>query len=276
MRHRRLSAATAIPFLAGTLLVASVPAAPVTREVPYALDGTAFEGTLVYDDTGPARRPGVVMVPNWMGPGTAALEMAQRIAGRDYVVLVADVYGKDVRPKNPDEAGATAGALRADRPLLRARVARALDVLAAQEDVPLDPTRLAAVGFCFGGGAVLELARSGRALAGVVSFHGNLDTPLPAQRGAIPAAVLVLHGADDPFVPAKDVAALEEEMRAAGADWQLVAYGGAVHSFSEPEANLPGKAAYHPVVARRAFAAMRDFLAERFGAVPAAAAHAGG
>lgn len=250
-----------------TSIGATAQAAPVTREVPYTLDGTAFTGTLVYDDAGPAQRPGIVMVPNWMGPGPAATETAQRIAGQDYVVLVADVYGNDARPQNDDEAAAAAEAVRGDRMLLRARVNKAVDVLAGQAgDAPLDATRVAAVGFCFGGGAVLELARSGRELAGVVSFHGNLDTPLPAKQGAVPAAVLVLHGAEDPYVPPETVRAFEAEMRAAGADWQLVAYGGAVHSFSEPEADYAGHAQYHPVVARRAFALMRDFLTERFGA----------
>lgn len=263
MSLRRSLAPVAIS--AALTFTPSAWAQPTTRPVAYELDGTHFTGTLVYDSAGPAQRPGVVMVPNWMGPTPAAVDMAKRIAGQDYVVLVADVYGATVRPANADQASAAAGALRADRPLLRARMNKAVNVLAAQAGTaPLDTTRLAAVGFCFGGGSVLELARSGRDVDAVVSFHGNLDTPLPARAGHIPAAVLVLHGADDPFVPAADVAAFEQEMRAAGADWQLVAYGGAVHSFSEPEAAMPGKAEYHPVVARRAFAAMRSFLAERF------------
>ncbi|WP_372719829.1 dienelactone hydrolase family protein [Immundisolibacter sp.] len=247
-------------------MVGAAHAEWVQRELTYRLDGTDFIGTLVYDDAGAARRPGIVLVPNWLGPSPAAIEQAKRVAGRDYVVLVADVYGATVRPSNDNEASAAAGAARANRPLLRARVSKAVDVLIEQAgQAPLDTGRLAAVGFCFGGGSVLELARSGRDLRGVVSFHGNLDTPLPAQKGSIPAAVLVLHGADDPYVPAADVAAFESEMRAAGADWQLTAYGGAVHSFSEPEADAPGQAQYHPQVARRAFTAMRDFLTERFG-----------
>lgn len=246
---------------------AAARGAPVEREVSWRIDATDFAGTLVYDDAGPPRRPGIVMVPNWMGPTPAATAMAHRIAARDYVVLVVDMYGTAVRPANPDQAGAAAGAVRADRAVMRARINKAVDVLIAQAPTaPLDPRRVAAVGFCFGGGTVLELARGGRDIAGVVSFHGNLDTPLPARAGAIPAAVLVLHGADDPFVPPADVDAFAREMRAAGADWQLVSYGGAVHSFAEPDAAMPGKAEYHPLVARRAFAAMRAFLAERFGA----------
>ena len=246
-------------------MVGAARAEWVQRELAYRLDGADFIGTLVYDDAGAARRPGIVLVPNWLGPTPAAIEQAKRVAGQDYVVLVADMYGAKVRPKSDDEAGAAAAAVRSDRPLLRSRVNKAVDVLIEQADqAPLDTGRLGAVGFCFGGGSVLELARSGRKVRGVVSFHGTLDTPLPAQKGKIPAAVLVLHGADDPYVPAADVAAFEAEMRAAGADWQLTAYGGAVHSFSEPEANSPGEAQYHPLVARRAFAAMRDFLAERF------------
>src|SRR5690606_2615126 len=119
------------------------------------------------------------------------------------------------------------------------------------------------LGFCFGGTSVLELARSGTALSGVVSFHGNLDTGLPAQPGAVKSPVLVLHGADDPYVPPQQVADFEAEMRNAGTDdWQLLSFGGAVHSFTDPTANLPGQAMYDARVADRAFRQMRLFFAE--------------
>ncbi|MGB7388134.1 MAG: dienelactone hydrolase family protein, partial [Pseudomonas neustonica] len=181
----------------------------------------------------------------------------------DYVVFVADMYGKDIRPQNADEAGAAATVVRSDRPLMRHRVNAALDVLREQaKKVPLQTDNLVAIGFCFGGGTVLELARSGTEIKGVVSFHGNLDTPEPADADAIKMPVLVLHGADDPFVPQEQVLAFEDEMRNAKADWQLFSYGGAVHSFSDPYAKMTGKAEYHPQVAQRAFGAMRQFFNE--------------
>jgi dienelactone hydrolase len=181
------------------------------------------------------------------------------------VVFMADMYGKAVRPKNADEAKAAATQVRGDRPLMRKRAQAAVEVLKAQTaQVVLDVSKLGAIGFCFGGGAVLELARSGAELKGFVSFHGNLDTPNPSDAQNIKAPVLVLHGADDPAVPQEQVDGFIAEMKAAKADWQLVSYGGAVHSFTSPVANVPGRNEYHPVVAARAFKAMDDLFAETF------------
>ncbi|MCH8542377.1 MAG: dienelactone hydrolase family protein [Alcanivorax sp.] len=236
----------------------------VTRKVAYDIDGQAFEGMLVYDDSISTPRPGLLMVPNWMGPTDNAARKAARVAGTRYVVFVADMYGVDVRPSNMDEAAAAAGAVRGDRPLQRKRAMAALDVLRAQDHVPMRQQHIGAVGFCFGGGSVLELARAGAGIGGVVSFHGNLDTPDPADARAIQAPILVLHGADDPYVPAEQVSAFEAEMRDAGVDWQLVSYGGAVHSFTDPTANMPGEAEYNARVAGRAFDQMNLFLDEQF------------
>ncbi|MEH6670827.1 dienelactone hydrolase family protein [Halopseudomonas sp.] len=253
-----------------TLMIASAAgmagtasAAMVSAPVGYEIAGQAYEGTLVYDDAVKDKRPGLLMVPNWMGVTENATKKASQVAGSDYVVFVADLYGKDIRPQNADEASKAASTVRGDRAMMRERVNAALEVFIAQADsVPLDTDNLAAIGFCFGGGAVLELARSGTDVKGVVSFHGNLDTPDPQDAKAIRTPVLVLHGADDPFVPEEQVLAFQQEMRNAGVDWQLNSYGGAVHSFTDPAANMPGKAEYNPVVAGRAFAAMRHFLDE--------------
>tara|TARA_R110001599_G_scaffold47208_2_gene137238 strand:- start:790 stop:1572 length:783 start_codon:yes stop_codon:yes gene_type:complete len=233
------------------------------QNVAYEIDGKPFQGVLVFDDSVSTPRPGVLMVPNWMGVTEQAAEKAAKVAGSEYVVFVADMYGKDIRPQNADEAGAAATEVRSDRPLMRHRVNAALSVLRDQADtVPLQTDNLVAIGFCFGGGAVLELARSGTEIKGVVSFHGNLDTPTPEDAKAIKMPVLVLHGADDPFVPQEQVSAFEDEMRNAKVDWQLISYGGAVHSFSDPYAAMTGKAEYHPLVAKRAFGAMRQFFNE--------------
>ncbi|WFC62384.1 dienelactone hydrolase family protein [Pseudomonas sp. REST10] len=240
-------------------------AAVVAKAVPYEIDGEAFEGVLLYDDSVTTPRPGLLAIPNWMGVNDDTVDKAARAAGSRYVVFLADMYGKAVRPSNADEARAAATSVRADRALMRRRAQAAVEVLKAQGDeVALDTRKLGAIGFCFGGGAVLELARSGAPLQGFVSFHGNLDTPNPADAKNIQAPVLVLHGADDPAVPQAQVDGFVAEMKAAGVDWQLVSYGGAVHSFTDPKANVPGRNQYHPVVAARAFKAMNDLFDEVF------------
>ena len=186
------------------------------------------------------------------------------LARLGYVVFCADIYGKGVRVDNPQDAAKLATKYKDDRPLLRARVNAAFDQLKKQPLV--DGKRTAAIGYCFGGTTVLELARSGTDLAGVVSFHGGLNTPTPEDAKQIKGKVLALHGADDPYVPAAEVAAFEEEMRKAKVDWQLVGYGGAVHSFTMKEAgndNSKG-AAYNEKADQRSWEAMKVFFAEIF------------
>ncbi|WP_137817232.1 dienelactone hydrolase family protein [Pseudomonas sp. 2FG] len=246
-------------------LVGLAEASVVTKAVPYEIDGKAFEGMLIYDNAVTGPRPGLLMVPDWLGVTEDSAKMAARAAGDKYVVFVADMYGKAVRPSNPDEAKAAADAVKADRAMMRKRAQAAVEVLKAQT-TQVDTSKLGAIGFCFGGGSVLELARSGAPLKGFVSFHGNLDTPNPADAQNIKAPVLVLHGANDPAVPQAQVDGFVAEMKAAKTDWQLVSYGGAVHSFSNPLANVPGRNQYHPLVAARAFKAMNDLFDEVFAA----------
>jgi dienelactone hydrolase len=246
-------------------LVGSAEAAVVVKPVPYEIEGEAFEGLLIYDDAVTTPRPGLLMVPNWLGVSEDSAKKAARAAGDKYVVFMADMYGKAARPSNADEAKAAATLVRGDRPLMRKRAQAAVEVLKAQTaQVALDVSKLGAIGFCFGGGAVLELARSGAELKGFVSFHGNLDTPNPNDAQNIKAPVLVLHGADDPSVSPAQLDGFVAEMKAAKTDWQLVSYGGAVHSFTNPQANVPGRNEYHPLVAVRAFKAMDDLFAEVF------------
>jgi dienelactone hydrolase len=237
-------------------------AALKTQIVEYRHGEVVLEGYLAYDDAVTGRRPGVIVVHEWKGVGAHVKASAEKLAKLGYVAFAIDMYGKGIRPKDNKEAGAEAGKYKGDRALMRARAKAGLDWLRQHELT--DPQRIAAIGYCFGGTTVLEMARSGAALAGVVSFHGGLDSPTPADARNIKGKVLVLHGADDPLVPAAEIAAFQDEMRQAKVDWQMVYYGGAVHSFTNPEAgNDPAKGvAYNEAADRRSWAAMKTFLAE--------------
>lgn len=248
-----------------TLATGAAHAEVKSRTVEYKQGETVLEGYLAWDDTVKGKRPGVLVVHEWTGLGTYAKKRADMLAQLGYVAFAADVYGKGVRPKSPQEAGAEAGKYKGNRALFRARLEAALAELKKIDLV--DPKRIAAIGYCFGGTGVLELARSGADVAGVVSFHGGLDSPAPADGRNIKGKVLALRGADDPFVPEADVAAFEREMRDAGVDWQLVSYGGAVHAFTNPDAgndNAKG-AAYNARADRRSWEAMKTFFHEVFG-----------
>lgn len=252
-------------FLIACLAAALAARADVHTElVEYKQGDTVLEGFIAYDTAIPGRRPGVLIVHQWKGLTDYEKKRAEMLARLGYNVLAVDIYGKGVRADNPQAAGALAGKYKSDRALLRARVNAGLDTLRKHELT--DPRRIAAIGYCFGGTTVIELARSGAEVAGVVSFHGALDSPTPADGRNIRGKVLALHGADDPFVPAKDVAAFEDEMRQAGVDWQLVAFGGAVHSFTDWNAgndNSKG-AAYNEKADKRSWEAMKQFFGEIF------------
>ena len=248
------------------LALCALPALATMRADPveWTLGDRTFRGVLVYDDANAIARPGLVMVPDWMGVTDGAIAKAKHVAGNDYVVLVADVYGKQAQPKDSGEARALVGTLYKDIPGLRARINKALEVLRASASAaPLDASRIAALGYCFGGSTVLELARSGADIAAVVTFHGGLSTTAPAEPGAVKASVLVLNGADDKGT-AGDVAAFKQEMDAAGVDWQFVDFSGTVHCFALPDADNPPGCVYNPLSAVRAERMMRGFLAERF------------
>jgi dienelactone hydrolase len=235
-----------------------------TETVAYRDGDTILEGFLAYDDAVKGKRPGVVVVHEWWGLNDYAKGRAEELANLGYVAFAIDMYGKGVRAKTAEEAGKLAGIYRSDRKLMRRRAAAGLEVL---KKYPLtDTNRIAAIGYCFGGGVVLERARGGADVAGVVSFHGNLDNPNPADAKDIRASVLVLHGADDPFVKQEQVDAFWDEMKKTSADWQVNIYSGAVHSFTNPASgNDPSKGlAYNEKAARRAWSAMKLFFGEIF------------
>jgi dienelactone hydrolase len=231
--------------------------------IEYKQGDTTLEGYLAYDEAIKGERPGVLVVHDWMGCDSYARMRADQLAKLGYVAFAADIYGKGVRPKNPQEAGAQAAKYKGDRALLRARVNAALDVL--EKRPQCDSKRVGAIGYCFGGTTVLELARSGANMAGIVTFHGGLDTPTRDAKN-IKCKVLICHGADDPYVTAADVTALQDELRTAGVDWQMIYYSGAVHSFTRPDSgndNSKG-AAYNERADKRSWEAMKTFFAEIF------------
>jgi dienelactone hydrolase len=237
----------------------------VTKTVEYQQDGTVCKGFLAYDDAFKGKRPGVLVVHEYWGLNDFARQKAEKLAGLGYVVLAADIYGNGAVTQDPKEAGKLAGELRGNKPLLRARAQAALKTLAAYPLV--DSNRLGAIGFCFGGTTVLELAYAGAALKGVVSFHGGLTSPQAEELKGIKAAVLVLHGADDPHVKAEDIAAFQQAMRQGGIDWQMVYFGDAVHAYMNPAAGSDKTkgVAYNARAAKRSWRYMQDFFKEILG-----------
>jgi dienelactone hydrolase len=237
-----------------------------TETLEYEYGGVTFVGELARPDTQSGARPGILVVHEGTGITEHAKRRASELAERGFVALAADMYGGGNVAANLVEGRPRMLALRADLDLLRGRVSAGLAALRAQPGV--DAKRLGAIGFCFGGLCVLELARSGAELAGVVSFHGILRTDRPARPGDIKGKVLACHGALDPFVPADELAAFQKELSEAGVDWHLLVNGGAGHGFTNPGASSLGTpgVAYDANAERRSFAAMRDFFDALFGA----------
>ncbi|MDD5362260.1 MAG: dienelactone hydrolase family protein [Ignavibacteria bacterium] len=235
-----------------------------TEYIAYKDGDVVLEGYLAYDVSLKTSAPGIIIVHDWMGESSFTNEKAEALAKLGYVGFAADIYGKDFRPKNQDEAGKLAGIYKNDRQLMRRRINLALDEIKKQKFV--DPDKIAVMGYCFGGTVALELARSGADVKGTLTFHGGLDTPTPQDAKNIKGKVLVMHGGDDPFVPREQVNAFEKEMKDAGVDYQLFIYSGAVHSFTNPAAgndNSKG-AAYNEKADKRSWEAMKTFFKEIF------------
>jgi dienelactone hydrolase len=235
-----------------------------SEPVEYKQGDTTFEGVLFYDDADSTPRRAIMVCHEWWGLNDYAKKRAEQLAQSGYVAFAVDVYGKGVQAKTMEEAGKMATALKNDRATLRARINAAFDALKARKEV--NPKKIAAIGYCFGGTTALELARSGADIVGVVSFHGALGTPTPDDAKNIKARVLACHGADDPFVPMTEVTAFIDEMKKAKVDYQLNVYGGAVHGFTNVAAgNDPTKGmAYNEPADKRSWAAMMAFFAEAF------------
>jgi len=231
------------------------------RLVAYEHEAARLEGFLAVDDAAAGPVPGVLIAHAWGGRGEQEEAAARRLAGLGYAGFALDLFGRGVRGTSREENAALIAPFLADRKMLQARMINAVSTLQQQDEV--DSSRIAAIGFCFGGLCVLDLARSGADVRGVVSLHGLFTPPEPPPGLPIRARVLALHGHDDPMVPVAAVNALEQELTAAGADWQIHVYGGTMHAFTNPKANDPGfGTVYSGVADRRAWASTASFLAE--------------
>lgn len=234
------------------------------KTVDYKQGDTALEGFFAYDDAWQGPRPGVLVVHDWMGNGEFSKQRITDLAKLGYAAFAADIYGKGTRPKDPGEAAQFAGKYKSDRALLRARALAGLEELKKQKQV--DGSKLAVMGYCFGGTTSLEVARSGADVKGVVSFHGGLSTPTPQDAKNIKGKVLALHGADDPFVKPDEVEAFKKEMADANVKMTFIPYAGAVHGFTNPAAgndNSKG-AAFNEKANRESWEEMKKFFGEIF------------
>ena len=235
--------------------------------VEYVVGGTTMKGYLAYDDSFSGKRPGILVVHEWWGNNDYTRKRARMLAELGYVALAADMYGEGKQARHPDDAKKFSAEIRKNMPLARERFLAARKVL---EDFKFtDPKRIGAIGYCFGGGVVLQMARDGVDLAGVVSFHGGLATESPAKPGSVKAKILVLTGADDKFVPPEQVEAFRREMKAAGADFRIISYPGALHAFTNPEADSYAKQfnmpiAYNADADKKSWAEMKAFFKDIF------------
>ena len=232
----------------------------------YSVAGLSCRGALIWDENVRAPRPLLLMAPNWRGVIKPAIETGQMLANEGYVVFVADMFGEGNGPVGTEDPMEFLRPIMSDTPAMRRRINTALDTLTREADRRAigDVTRRAAIGFCFGGLNVLDLARSGADVQAVVSMHGTLSTPQPAQKGEVKAKVLAIHGAADPIAPKAERDAFEAEMEAAGVRWALVTWGGVVHAFTDVGVNVPGVAVYDEAVSRHGYAFAHAFIADAF------------
>jgi dienelactone hydrolase len=236
------------------------------EKIQYQAGNVTGHGALVWDEKVGGKRPLLLVMPNWLGVTDIAIKRAAKMAGDKYIAFVADMYGNGRTSAGPPESGELMMAVRADRVEGRKRVKAALDTMIAEAGKRGigDSSKKAAIGFCFGGGNVLELARSGADFDAAICLHGDLVTTMPAKKGDIKAAVFVIHGSKDPVAPKKDRDALEEELDGSGANWQMLDFGGRLHSFSEEETMMAGVAEYHAGAAHQTYRMLDDFIQDAF------------
>jgi dienelactone hydrolase len=237
------------------------------KTVEYSAQDVTMKGYLAYDSNRQGKRPGVLVVHEWWGLNDYARMRARMLAELGYTALAVDMYGGGKQAMHPDDAGKFSSEVMKNFDAGKARFLAAMDFLKHQPTV--DPARIAAIGYCFGGGVVLNMARQGVDLRGVASFHGSLTAVRPAQPGSIKAKILVLHGADDKFITAQQIDAFKQEMTAAGADFKFISYPGAVHSFTSREADELGKKfnmpiAYNAAADRESWDELKAFLSGIF------------
>lgn len=257
-------------FLVLTVLgLAAAPASAAVegREVQYAAGGTTLKGYFAFDAAKAGKRPGVLVVHEWWGHNEYARRRARMLAELGYAALAVDMYGDGKTAAHPDDAKAFSGELMKNAETTKARFLAALEYLRAQPQT--DPARIAAIGYCMGGGVVLNMARAGIDLKGVASFHGSLNAIVKAGPGGIKARLLVLHGADDGFIPPEAIAAFKQEMADAKADMTFIAYPGAKHSFTNPDADEYARKfgmpiAYDAEADRRSWEELTRFLVRVF------------
>jgi dienelactone hydrolase len=222
-------------------IAASASAKPMIKgeEVSYSSGSTVMKGYLAYDKNIKGKRPGILVVHEWWGHNEYARKRARMLAEMGYAALAVDMYGDGKQAMHPDDAGKFSSELMKNFDTAKARFTAAMDFLIKQNMVA--PGEIAAIGYCFGGGVVLNMARQGVDLKGVASFHGGFAAVKPAQPGAVNAKILVLHGGDDKFTTVEQVDAFKKEMKDAGADFQFISYPGAMHSFTNPDADAYAK-----------------------------------
>jgi dienelactone hydrolase len=248
-------------------VASSSQAALKHEDVQYTANGVTMKGYLAYDDAVKGKRPGVLVVHEWWGHNDYARRRAKMLAELGYTALAVDMYGDGKQAAHPDDAGKFATAVMQNMPEAKARFLAALDLL--KKHSTTDPTCIAAIGYCFGGGVVLHMARMGVDLKGVVSFHGSLGTQTPAKAGEVKAAVLTCHGADDKFATQEQVDAFKKEMQDAKVDFQFISYPGAMHSFTNSDATAAGKKfnlplVYNETADKQSWADMQKFFKKIF------------
>jgi dienelactone hydrolase len=244
-------------------LAVSANAAIVSKPVEYTQNGTTLEGYLAYDDAVQGKRPGVLVVHEWWGLNDYVRSRVDKLARLGYVAFALDMYGKGIWTTEAAKAKDLSGHLQGT-PLMRQRARAGLDILKSNSLV--DPAKIAAIGYCFGGTTVLELAYSGADLAGVVTFHGGLTAPKPDDLSRIKTRFLICHGANDGFISGDAINAFQEGMRKSGVDWQMIFFGGAVHGFTNPGADKYGikGLAYNKLADERSWQYMQIFFKEIF------------